>query len=741
MKEEDELKKIFPINQKRTWLAGAGISLSPPSSLPTGNMILTNLIKLATPSDYYDELIELTNPNRKDKKSSGDFLRFEQVMEVIHHNLDPKLQILDFIGEVNSPNRNHEFLAKAARQGDLIFTTNFDHLIEQALVEDLDSVSRVIPVITESEFLNEYAENDIPIYKLHGSILNILTGESTRDTLGATLERIGLGAEDAFSLEDWKRNPLERATKEHDLVIIGYSGSDSFDVMPTLKKIPQIKSVIRILHQSNRKCEEAEIFHGPMESIEGFEDPFRELVCPLITILIDTGYLLEYLAQEVYKFELSIKKLESSSPPSDFISIWNKLFVFEKGRKLFIAGRIFQEKDQVEKAIDCFKKSEKACRKNGNKIGEARSLNNLAMALVAKGKNEEAIQKYQQALKLARNSGLKSGIANNLLNMGALYAKSGRISEAIENFKESLIVFQELNDKKGMSKALSNLGKTYVELGDLKQALRYNEESLVLAKEIGDRTTQANIISHAANIQMELGNFKEAIALNREMIEISRVMGDKDGFAIGLGNLATTYHRAGNNQESLKLFQEALPMLKELGFKDIFAHMLIIKGAVMNELGYKEEGIKTIEKAIELEMKLKNEIKLAMALDNISYYLKKMGKLDESRGYLIESIELYRKIGLKKDLANTLGRMGDILSDIDEYQDSISYHKEAYLIYIDLEMQVKAAAQLANLSIPYYYLGQKEKAHQHIDDAIALAKKLNDEKLVEQMKGMKNRYN
>jgi len=123
MKEEDELKKIFPINQKRTWLAGAGISLSPPSSLPTGAMILTNLIKLATPSDYYDELIELTNPNRKDKKSSGDFLRFEQVMEVIHHNLDPKLQILDFIGEVNSPNRNHEFLAKAARQGDLIFTT------------------------------------------------------------------------------------------------------------------------------------------------------------------------------------------------------------------------------------------------------------------------------------------------------------------------------------------------------------------------------------------------------------------------------------------------------------------------------------------------------------------------------------------------------------------------------------------------------------------------------------------
>lgn len=66
-------------------------------------MILTNLIKLATPSEFYDELIELANPNRKGKKSSGDFLRFEQVMEVIHHNLDPKLQVLDFIGNVNSP--------------------------------------------------------------------------------------------------------------------------------------------------------------------------------------------------------------------------------------------------------------------------------------------------------------------------------------------------------------------------------------------------------------------------------------------------------------------------------------------------------------------------------------------------------------------------------------------------------------------------------------------------------------
>lgn len=648
------------------------------------------------------------------------------------------------------------------------------------MIEDVGSKRSVIPVIKESEFLNQYAENDIPIYKLHGSILNILTGEFTRDTLGATLERIGLGAEDAFSLEDWKRMPLERATRENDLVIIGYSGSDSFDVMPTLKKIPQIKSVIRILHQSNRKREEADIFHGPMESIEGFEDPFRELECPLITIVIDTGYFLEYMAQEVYKFELSIKVLESSSPPSDFISTWNKLFIFEKGRKLFIAGRIFQEKDQIEKAIECYKKAAKACRKDGNKIGEARSLNNLAMTLVAYGKNEEAIQKYQQALKLARNSGLKSGIANNLLNVGALYGRIGRISEAIENFKESFIVYKELNDKKGMSKALSNLGNTYHEMGDLKQALSSNEESLVLAKEIGDRSTQANIITHLATIQMELGKYEEAIALDREVIEISRVMGDKDNLAIGLGNLATTYHNVGNNHESYKLFQEALPMLKELGFKDIFAHMLIIKGAVMNELGNKEEGIKTIEKAIELEMKLKNETKLAMAfaglgsihgknepeeaikytlkalelnrktnsvkaiatcLDNISYYLKIMGKLDESRGYLIEGIELCRKIGLRKDLANMLGRMGDIFTKLDEYLDSISYHKEAYLIYIDLEMQVKAATQLANLSIPYYYLGQKEKAHQHIDDAIALAKKCNDEKLVEQMKGMKNRYN
>ena len=85
--------------------------------------------------------------------------------------------------------------------------------------------------------------------------------------------------------------------------------------------------------------------------------------------------------------------------------------------------------------------------------------------------------------------------------------------------------------------------------------------------------------------------------------------------------------------------------------------------------------------------------------------------------------------------------MGDILSSLEEYQDSISYHKESYSIYTDLEMPIKAAAQLANLSIPYYYLEQNEKAHQHIDEAIALAKKYNDEKLVEQMKGMKNRYN
>ena len=54
-----------------------------------------------------------------------------------------------------------------------------------------------------------------------------------------------------FELEPYKQNAVENSLKNRTLVIMGYSGSDDFDIMPTLKSIDGINEIIWISHSTN----------------------------------------------------------------------------------------------------------------------------------------------------------------------------------------------------------------------------------------------------------------------------------------------------------------------------------------------------------------------------------------------------------------------------------------------------------------------------------------------------------
>jgi uncharacterized protein YjgD (DUF1641 family) len=57
-----------------------------------------------------------------------------------------------------------------------------------------------------------------------------------------------------------------------------------------------------------------------------------------------------------------------------------------------------------------------------------------------------------------------------------------------------------------------------------------------------------------------------------------------------------------------------------------------------------------------------------------------------------------------------------------------------------MNKQDKVAIQLANLSISYFYMKKLEEALQKIDEAIQIVSQLNNETLLEQIKGIRKRY-
>ena len=242
--------EILSNNWKLVFLVGAGCSKEPPTCLPTGYEMMKEIIKLSCLENEISRINLAVTQND---------IRFETLIDIFQKSVDKKLKIIDFYTQNTFPNKIHRFLSQMIIQGSIVLTTNFDTLIEQSLTKDIPDNEKIIPVITKDDYLTYsnpkqlFEQKKLPIYKLHGSSVNFVTGEETKDSLIATLEALSQNKDmlNLIGVESFKSKLFENIPSDSILIVMGYSGSDDYDIVPTLKSIDNFSKIIWINHVSS----------------------------------------------------------------------------------------------------------------------------------------------------------------------------------------------------------------------------------------------------------------------------------------------------------------------------------------------------------------------------------------------------------------------------------------------------------------------------------------------------------
>ncbi|TFH30424.1 MAG: hypothetical protein E4G98_02100, partial [Promethearchaeota archaeon] len=193
-----DLKTIFNGNTPLTFLVGAGISMDPPSSLVPAWKIIEAIVQYCTPEEVAQDILS---------GAIAKYLRYEYLLQVFRDNFDPNLKFMEYFELALNPNLIHGFLADMITKHHSVMTTNFDYLIETALqyhpavTKDVIKNKSIRLVITEDDF-EAYSDHEknvedglLVLYKIHGSLRNLITEESTRDSIITTLDSIGKGKE------------------------------------------------------------------------------------------------------------------------------------------------------------------------------------------------------------------------------------------------------------------------------------------------------------------------------------------------------------------------------------------------------------------------------------------------------------------------------------------------------------------------------------------------------------------
>lgn len=226
----EALNLIYTLIDNRRFMVFCGAGISKNSGIPPVTPLLTKVLSsLGCEEGHIKSLFSSSFP-------------FEAIME----NFKERVDILKFINVFNlkNPNSNHYLIAWLAKHHYLntIVTTNFDENIEFALQSF--GLSKQDDYIVITDFLNFNIEtfgDKIVLLKLHGSIQN-------PESVLANMSKIANRKNSTLMLDVLQQ--IFNSNRFENILVLGYSFSDHFDINPALLNMPKCdKSIYYIKRQ------------------------------------------------------------------------------------------------------------------------------------------------------------------------------------------------------------------------------------------------------------------------------------------------------------------------------------------------------------------------------------------------------------------------------------------------------------------------------------------------------------
>ena len=691
--------KLLRESKKLTFLVGAGCSVDPPSNLSTAKPMMKAIIEYSCPKSEVQKILNFNE------------LRFEELVEVFRDIFDSDLTILDYYGECTKPNLHHMFLAQMIKKGNFVITTNFDSLIEYALLRLKIPNKAIIPVITKEDFEKYYnpykliEESKYPVYKIHGSTKNIITGEKTKTSLIATLQSLGTNKKgtNLLSVEYYKKPLLEKSSENRSLVVIGYSGGDDFDIIPTLKTLKRLENIYWINHKKNEYNSEEiyEIEQTDKELINGIENIDKILVSlknvnsstKIYKVNIDTSILIKNLVDFEYELE------------NEPFSITPKQWLIEKVKdsnlmlKWGFTNRIYYRFNEFNECLRCSEEMLRLSRENNDCFYIAEANNNLGKAHMSLYNYGKSKNYYKKALKSYIDLQYSEGIINIYNSFGFIYYEKGNYNKSIYFYKRAiriinLILKNNLNSsiriKFLKSIALNNIAGVYNSQGYLEKSLKSYEESLDINESIGNIMGMATNIDNLGSIFHQKGNTEKAIEYYNKTKDIFKIICDLRGEIACTNKIGKLYYDQGNLKEAKKIWERNLEYAK----KNNFVSSIIIAnnniGSLLVREGNNDDAMKFFEQSLEISKKLDKSQK-TFHLINLGSSYALNGNFDAALEMIEEAFQISKDSNDNKGIASCFNKKGLIYDLKGDSQTAIKHYKNSLEIvqkmeYLDLEM-------------------------------------------------------
>jgi CHAT domain-containing protein len=159
---------------------------------------------------------------------------------------------------------------------------------------------------------------------------------------------------------------------------------------------------------------------------------------------------------------------------------------FEQATALLLMGDMLEQVNRLQDAQEAVERALPLFRRTGERGGESRCLDELALVHTERGETHTALDLYAQALALRRAVGPSPWSEGRIINgMAIAYANLGDTVRAIDRYTEALPFAREAGDETAYAVALKNRGGQYLDLGDTERGMQDLEAARAQFRALG----------------------------------------------------------------------------------------------------------------------------------------------------------------------------------------------------------------------------------------------------------------
>lgn len=228
-----------------------------------------------------------------------------------------------------------------------------------------------------------------------------------------------------------------------------------------------------------------------------------------------------------------------------------------------------------------------------------------ALALPAPGVAQPSPDTTGLAALRSRVEGLSGGgdpggLARAWQELGTALNVAGRYGEARDAFLAAIREAEAGGDSAALAASHNSLGRVYWTFSDYPQALQNLVRARDLRVALGDRVGLGPVLNNIGVTHYQWGNYEPALQAFLQSLVLRREAGDLRGEALVLTNIGRTYQDWGQFDRALPTLREALEVAERLGDPVVRAYALHNLGVLDIDLGYHELARERLQQSLAL---------------------------------------------------------------------------------------------------------------------------------------------